>query len=98
MLAPPPPEGGSAELVAQKRRTKDLFPVELQKYYSDDDSITNIIYPVLKYPEKVKSIDFEKQNQLSGKLMGIKGQYLIMEDDSVLNIRKHEGYVIAIET
>ena len=97
MLAPPPPEGVSTKLVTQKRRAKDLFPVELQQYYSDDDSVTHINYPVLKYPEKVKSFDFEKQNVLAGKLQGIKGQYLIMEDNSVLNVRKHEGYVVTVE-
>lgn len=85
------------DLVAEKRKAKELLPEEFKQYYSDDDLITVITYPVIKYPEKVKSIDFEKQNLVSGKLMGIKGQYLIMEDNSVLNIRKHSGYVIRVE-
>ena len=89
--------GVGRDVVAEKRKAKDLLPVELQQYFSDDDSITTINYPVIKYPEKVKSIDFEKQNLVSGKLMGIKGQYLIMEDNSVLNIRKHSGYVVSVE-
>ncbi|MEK6616710.1 MAG: DUF2797 domain-containing protein [Bacteroidota bacterium] len=89
--------GEGKDLVAEKKRSKELISAKLQQYFSDDDSITTINYPVIKYPEKVKSIDFEKQNLVSGKLIGIKGQYLIMEDNSVLNIRKHSGYVVSIE-
>ena len=84
-------------LVEEKWKAEDYFPQELKQYYSEDDSITTLNYPVLKYPDKVKSIDFEKQNQVSGRLAGIKGQYLIFEDNSVLNIRKHEGYVECLE-
>ena len=84
-------------LVEEKWKAEDYFPQELKQYYSEDDSITTLNYPVLKYPDKVKSIDFEKQNQVSGRLAGIKGQYLIFEDNSVLNIRKHEGYVVCLE-
>ena len=84
-------------LAAEKKKAKEFLPDELKKYYSEDDSVTELNYPVIKYPLKVKSIDFEKQNVLAGKLQGIKGQYLIMEDNSVLNIRKHEGYVVTVE-
>ncbi len=84
-------------LVDEKQKAKKFLSDELQQYYSEDDSVTELNYPVIKYPLKVKSIDFEKQNMLAGKLHGIKGQYLIMEDNSVLNIRKHSGYVVAIE-
>jgi hypothetical protein len=84
-------------LVEEKWKAEDYFPQELKQYYSEDDSITTLNYPVLAYPQKVKSIDFEKQNLLSGKLIGIKGQYLIFEDNSVLNIRKHSGYVVCLE-
>lgn len=86
-----------ANLIEEKWRVEESLPKDLKPYFSEDDSITNIDYPVLKYPDKVKSIDFEKQNLLAGKLMGIKGQYLIMEDNSVLNIRKHSGYVVSVE-
>ena len=93
----PPPAEGVFDLVSEKRRVRELLPEELKQYYCEADAITTINYPVLKYPEKIKSLDFEKQNLVSGKLMGIKGQYLIMEDNSVLNVRKHGGYVVSIE-
>ncbi|MDP5100477.1 MAG: DUF2797 domain-containing protein, partial [Nonlabens sp.] len=30
----------------------------------------------------------------SGKLTGIKGQYLLFENGSVMNVRSHEGLVV----
>ena len=56
----------------------------------------DIQYPVLNYPTKVVSFDFDKQSLIAGKLLGIKGQYLIF-DTGVINIRKFGGYKIKIE-
>lgn len=57
------------------------------------DEQTEISYPVLEYPVKVTSLNFDKTPQIEGTLMGIKGQYLIL-DTGVLNIRKFGGYRI----
>ena len=51
-------------------------------------------YPVLEYPEKVRSINAEKQPSVTGTLLGIKGQYLIL-DTGVINLRKYAGYGVA---
>ncbi|MBI3772930.1 MAG: DUF2797 domain-containing protein [Gammaproteobacteria bacterium] len=61
-----------------------------------DVKITAINYPVLQYPEKVKSLDFDKTENISGILQGIKGQYLIL-DSGVINIRKFGGYKVEFE-
>ncbi len=53
-------------------------------------------YPVNKYPEKVNSLKLEKEVIYKGKLTGIKGQYLIFEDQSVFNVRSNEGKVVEI--
>lgn len=52
-----------------------------------------IHYPVLQYPVKVTSLNFDKTPEIEGQLLGIKGQYLIL-DKGVLNIRKFTGYQI----
>lgn len=70
----------------------------LLAFESEEEEITEITYPVLEFPEKVKSIGFDKLNEIEGRIMGIKGQYLIFDDNTVLNIRKHNGYVLEIET
>lgn len=62
----------------------------------DDQPPVDIIYPVLSYPEKVKSLGFDKLPDISGLLEGIKGQYLLLST-GVLNIRKHTGYVVEVE-
>jgi len=54
---------------------------------------TEIEYPVLEYPVKVASLNFDKTPLIEGILLGIKGQYLIL-DTGVLNIRKFSGYKI----
>lgn len=54
-----------------------------------------ISYPVQQYPEKVKSLNFDKTPVISGTLQGIKGQYLIL-DSGVLNIRKFSAYQISM--
>lgn len=53
-------------------------------------------YPVEKYPEKVTSFNFDKTPEVTGKLIGIKGQYLIF-DTGVLNVRSYAGYEITLE-
>lgn len=85
------------DLLKEKHKTLRLLPAELQRYKSDDDSITEIEYPVMVFPEKITSLSFDAQPLISGKLSGIKGQYLLFYDGSVLNIRKHNGYFIKIE-
>jgi len=60
-----------------------------------DQPVTNIKYPVNTYPDKVKALNFDKTPTLEGCLVGIKGQYLIL-DTGVLNIRKFTGYDLAV--
>ncbi len=52
-------------------------------------------YPVLAYPEKVKSFDLDREPRAGGVLQGIKGQYLIF-DDGVINLRKYTGYRVRV--
>ena len=64
---------------------------------TEDDEIIEINYPVNQFPEKVKSVGFDKLPEIEGVLKGIKGQYLLLDNDRVLNIRKHTGYNVTIE-
>lgn len=54
-----------------------------------------INYPVVEYPSKISSLNFDKTPIISGLLKGIKGQYLIL-DVGVLNIRKFGSYNITL--
>lgn len=57
--------------------------------------ITRIDYPVLEYPQKIASINLDKTSVAEGTLLGIKGQYLIL-DTGVINIRKYTAYHVAL--
>lgn len=99
---------GLNDSVDLKSKAAELIPHigeklgQLQlKYGSDaieqlDESVIDINYPVLSYPTKVTSFNFDKTPQVSGTLMGIKGQYLIF-DTGVINMRKFGSYHVGIE-
>jgi len=59
-----------------------------------DERVLDIHYPVTRYPDKVTSLNLDKTPEVAGKLLGIKGQYLIL-DCGVLNIRKFSGYKVS---
>jgi hypothetical protein len=84
-------------LLETKNLVLDKIPEDLQEYICNDNTITSIGYPVSKYPEKVRSLKFDKEPDIQKVLMGIKGQYLIFDDQSVLNIRSHSGYKISLK-
>ena len=79
-----------------KQKLKVYIPEEAQDYFIENNSETHLDFPVLQYPEKPKSLNIEKAQEFIGKLVGIKGQYLIFEDQTVFNIRANEGKVVAI--
>ncbi len=56
----------------------------------------NIDYPVSQYPEKIKSINLDKELHFEGTLLGIKGQYLMLDGNRVINMRKYTGYDISL--
>ena len=85
------------DLVAEKTRLIKELPKELQKFASANNEVYNFVYPVEEYPQKVKSVNLSKDDSFSGKLVGIKGQYLIFDQGGVLNVRSHEGYIVDFE-
>ncbi|WP_099612306.1 DUF2797 domain-containing protein [Vibrio fujianensis] len=58
-------------------------------------TITDIEYPVQQHPEKIISHNFDKQPLITGRLQGIKGQYL-MFDTGAINIRKFTSYEVEV--
>jgi hypothetical protein len=82
------------ELMARAEQGLEFLEQEhglqaLQRLY--DEKTTEISFPVEYFPEKVKSLNLDKQPLIEGVLQGIKGQYLIM-DTGVINIRKFTAY------
>ncbi|WP_204346898.1 DUF2797 domain-containing protein [Psychroserpens algicola] len=81
-------------LVEWRERLKSHIPDEAQEYYIASNSETHLEFPVQKYPVKPKSLNMIKEQSYTGILVGVKGQYLIFNDDTVFNVRANEGLVI----
>ncbi len=84
-------------LVEWRNKLKTDIPEEAKDYILDKGEETILNYPVLQYPKKVKSLNFQKTPEYKGKLKGIKGQYLIFEDQTVCNIRGNEGVYVGLQ-
>lgn len=87
-------EPNTVDLVKFKHQLIKHVPSKLKKYILDDDYVTEVRYPVQQYPKKIKSVKLEKSSTIEGLLLGIKGQYLILDQDRVFNVRSHEGFVV----
>lgn len=81
-------------LIEEKENALRLLPAELRQYRCENDETVTLNYPVNEYPDKLNSLSFDKQAVVEGTLVGIKGQYLILSGNQVINIRKHNGYYI----
>lgn len=87
-------EIGDFDLIQEKWQLEGILPADLAAYMTDDDEITKINYPVISFPKKVSSVSLDKTPLIEGILQGIKGQYLILDQGQVINIRKHDGYYV----
>lgn len=84
------------DLLAWRNKLKPYLPEETKPYFIENNQETHIEFPVLKYPSKPKSLNIVKTLNYEGVLKGIKGQYLIFEDNTIFNIRSNEGLVVKI--
>nr|WP_298930623.1 DUF2797 domain-containing protein [uncultured Allomuricauda sp.] len=84
------------DLVEWRDKLKSNIPEEASEYFLGENTETHLDFPVLHYPEKVKSLNLDKTPSYKGVLKGIKGQYLIFEDSTVFNIRGNEGYYVGL--
>jgi len=87
----------SIDLIHKKNEIAELLPNKYHQYLLSDNDVTDLIYPQLEQLDKIKSINVEKTPNISGTLTGIKGQYLVIDNLYVLNVRKYTGYSFQIE-
>ncbi|CAM1333979.1 DUF2797 domain-containing protein [Tenacibaculum aestuariivivum] len=84
-------------LVSWVEKLRVFIPEEAKQYIIENNTETTINFPVEKYPLKPKSLNIIKEQSYVGVLVGIKGQYLIFEDETVFNIRSNEGLVVKLD-
>ncbi|WP_339061125.1 DUF2797 domain-containing protein [Tepidibacillus marianensis] len=84
------------DILQIREEVRKLIPEEYQSYLLDIEEINEFIYPIQDTVTNVSSINLDKQPIFEGKLIGMKGQYLLF-DTGVLNVKKYAGYHIEIE-
>jgi len=85
-----------AEVKPELSTITDKYGLDCLTYLPDEKGY-NIEFPVSEYPVKITSFNLDKNPNVEGVLMGIKGQYLIF-DNGVINIRKYGGYFCQVES
>lgn len=85
------------DLIEEKIKAKNFIPTDFQKFYVEEGEVYDFEFPVKTYLPKVKSVKLSLNKPFCGKLMGIKGQYLIFENQEVINVRGNEGKVVTIK-
>lgn len=84
------------DLIKLKNTLKQNIPKSLQNYFINEDNIIYFNYPVIYYPNVIQNLQLKTKKDFKKKLIGIKGQYLIFSDNSVINIRNHAGFYVKI--
>ena len=82
------------DLVSERNNVLQWLPEEIKPYFTKEQELYKIDFPIATYPTKINSLNLEKTPSFTGKVNGIKGQYLLFEDGTVFNVRTYEGYVV----
>lgn len=91
------PQNTTLDLKHERDSLFSKIPQEVQPFFeSYVPELCELHYPVLQYPSKIQSLNLNNTQSFSGKIMGVKGQYLIFEDGTVFNVRTFEGFVVRI--
>ncbi|MBP8824125.1 MAG: DUF2797 domain-containing protein [Flavobacteriales bacterium] len=90
------PTSGEGALHAAWTRVAEVLDPALRDYLLPSGPLVHMHYPLPSVPPKLVSVQLEKLPEISGKLQGIKGQYLVWADGRVLNVRNHIGYHVEI--
>ena len=82
-------------LVDKKNELLPHLPESLRNYSIQEEIIWKFSYPVVSFPNKIDSVlNFSKIASFEKKLIGMKGQYLLFDDQTIFNLRANEGHYI----
>jgi len=83
------------DLLAMREEVYGYFPEEFKPFQLREDEWIDITYPILESLNKITSFSLDKQESITGRLIGVKAQYLIF-DNGVFQARKHAGYQVKV--
>ena len=84
------------DILEIREQVLSIIPDRFKDFILSQKDVNEFVYPILESLDKISSLSFDKLPAVEGKLMGLKGQYLIL-DIGVLNIKKHSGYQIELK-
>lgn len=82
------------DLLKEKKKALAHLPAELRRYAFYENDMFSLQYPVFTWPESPAQVNLDRDRGIKGVLKGIRGQYLIFDDQKVLNIRRFSGYLV----
>jgi hypothetical protein len=85
------------DLKLERERLIELIPDHYQDYIDFNSQSFTIEYPVISYPLKPVALKLDKVHY-EGILKGVLGQYLLLENNLVFNIRGNSGMEIEFLT
>ncbi|WCM42975.1 DUF2797 domain-containing protein [Flavobacterium sp. CBA20B-1] len=87
----------SVDLDQEVKKIEALLPEEVHAYFRNTaHTVYELAYPVEQYLTSCTSLNIDKTPNFKGKLIGVKGQYLMFEDGTVFNLRSYEGYKVIL--
>ncbi|WP_438448916.1 DUF2797 domain-containing protein [Gorillibacterium sp. sgz5001074] len=90
-------ETADTDLLELREEVFGLFPEAYKPYALPGEEKRGFEYPVEVKPEKVVSLNLDKNPIITARLTGIKGNYLLFEGGGVLNVQKYAGYHVQVE-
>jgi len=85
-----------SNLKNEKDEALEFLSDDFKDYFITDAEVIKFNYQIDIPVDSVKSVSLKKSDEINGKLVGIKGQYLIFEDSTVFNVRSNEGFLIDV--
>ncbi|MBL7963909.1 MAG: DUF2797 domain-containing protein [Flavobacteriales bacterium] len=89
-------EAHTERLLAAREQALAALPTRLQEWALPAEPPLELRFPLHEPLGPVRSLSFEKVPGIAGRLVGIKGQYLIWDGGRVFNVRNHSGYVTEV--
>ncbi len=96
MLRPIGPGEGEGDLEEARAKAIAQADPTSAKYMLPEEPLVHLQYPLPPVPPKLVSVQLDKLPEISGRLLGIKGQYLVWSDGRVLNVRNHTGFHVEV--
>lgn len=79
------------DLAALRDRLRTRVDLPDGVRWRDDGRVVTLSYPVLAYPGRLRRLRLDRHPRVAGRLVGIKGQYLLFEH-GVFNVRWHRAF------